>query len=809
MTGGPGTGDQGCAARSDLGARPRRFVNDLLHAETHRLGGLPSDLVAAWDRLATELSQPYATPGWLSSWAAGCGEFDRAQIGVVSKNGAVQAVLPLIRPSGRGELGRVGPRVWRLLGAEVCGPVPPLVRPMDPVLGSAAVRLIADWLSPSQGLLMLRTRPPGGRADGFGAVRDGRCLFPATRPAESMYVVRSAPSAPWPGTLSGKARRQLGQVRRRFERVGDLEAATSQAALDEGLEAFLALHFDRWETDGGALDERQPREAFGWHRRSWGRNGSACTRGASRGESSRFRSSSARVQRLSTGTAAGIASSPTPGRGPRSSTGESNGRSPMVRRRSSWGPGHTSTNGGLAPKRSTSRPRCSRSKPPRGLPAIALLGCAATGQVLTRMRPHQRRKTLRRSTAMARKAAARIAPMSRRRATASAHRPPQQLARHGWGRERLGQSRHRVRPQALRRSRRDRSGDGPRRAELEQAGIPVDVANDDPVALEAALRGVDIAHVFRTGLTEPAVPAACRRAGVPHLIETNVFGRIDASSDERQFDCHLFVGKMCAWRYRERVGPAGPSFHDRHRVLHWPVDIPRLRRLAPARADAKAALGLDPERPVVGRIGRDDDSKWRRLLIDMLPRLLELAPETQVLIVGATPEKRRRLRRLGLTDRVVFADTTVDEVEVVQRFCACDVFVTAAEIGESYSVALSEAMALGLPIVTCSTPWVDDGQIEQVDNGSTGYVADRPSAFAEACAELVRDPARARAFGEAGAAKAERLMDRVMLTRQLESLYEGLARDGTAPREWIPAPSEVDGFGAEYARRRRDVSSGL
>ncbi len=346
-------------------------------------------------------------------------------------------------------------------------------------------------------------------------------------------------------------------------------------------------------------------------------------------------------------------------------------------------------------------------------------------------------------------------------------------------------------------------GDGPRRAELEQAGIPVDVANDDPVALEAALRGVDIAHVFRTGLTEPAVPAACRRAGVPHLIETNVFGRIDASSDERQFDCHLFVGKMCAWRYRERVGPAGPSFHDRHRVLHWPVDIPRLRRLAPARADAKAALGLDPERPVVGRIGRDDDSKWRRLLIDMLPRLLELAPETQVLIVGATPEKRRRLRRLGLTDRVVFADTTVDEVEVVQRFCACDVFVTAAEIGESYSVALSEAMALGLPIVTCSTPWVDDGQIEQVDNGSTGYVADHPSAFAEACAELVRDPARARAFGEAGAAKAERLMDRVMLTRQLESLYEGLARDGTAPREWMPSPSEVDGFGAEYGRRLR------
>ncbi len=355
---------------------------------------LPSDLVAAWDRLATELSQPYATPGWLSSWAAGCGEFDRAQIGVVSKDGAVQAVLPLIRPSGRGELGRVGPRVWRLLGAEVCGPVLPLVRPMDPVLGSAAVRLIADWLSPSQGLLMLRTRPPGGRADGFGAVRDGRCLFPATRPAESMYVVRSAPSAPWPGTLSGKADDSWGRSVDDSSGSGISRRRRARRPSTRAWRRFSRSTSTAGKRTGAHWTSRQPREAFGWHRRSWGRNGSVCTRGASGGASSRFRSSSARVQRPSTGTAAGIASSPTPGRGPRSSTGESNGRSLMVRRRSSWGLGHTSTNGGSAPKRSTSRPRFSRSKPPRGLPAIALLGCAATGQVLTRMRPHQRRKTL-------------------------------------------------------------------------------------------------------------------------------------------------------------------------------------------------------------------------------------------------------------------------------------------------------------------------------------------------------------------------------------------------------------------------------
>jgi glycosyltransferase involved in cell wall biosynthesis len=347
--------------------------------------------------------------------------------------------------------------------------------------------------------------------------------------------------------------------------------------------------------------------------------------------------------------------------------------------------------------------------------------------------------------------------------------------------------------------------DGPRHAELDAARIPVHVAGGDVDRLETALTGVQIAHVFRAGLAERAVPAACRAAAVPHLVETNVFGRIDGSPDERQFDCHLFVGKMCALRYRRRLDLWDADFHARHRVLHWPIDLERLRALAPGRAEAKRALGLDPQRPVVGRVGRDDDTKWRRLLVDMVPDLLRLAPEAQVMFVGATPDKRRRLRRLGVEDRVAFIDTTVDEWETATRLAACDVFITAAEIGESYSVAISEAMALGLPVVTCSTPWVDNGQIEQIDEGVTGHITDHPTAFAEACAELVHDPAKAAELGRAAAAKADRLMDKVALTRQLEALYHQVLAGPLQPDPgWAPPPTVLDAFAVEYERRLQE-----
>src|SRR5215210_2375416 len=54
--------------------------------------------------------------------------------------------------------------------------------------------------------------------------------------------------------------------------------------------------------------------------------------------------------------------------------------------------------------------------------------------------------------------------------------------------------------------------DGPRRAEIEDAGIPVHVADGSEPRLVDILRGTDIAHVFRAGTPEPLVPRAVRTA---------------------------------------------------------------------------------------------------------------------------------------------------------------------------------------------------------------------------------------------------------------------------------------------------------
>jgi glycosyltransferase involved in cell wall biosynthesis len=342
---------------------------------------------------------------------------------------------------------------------------------------------------------------------------------------------------------------------------------------------------------------------------------------------------------------------------------------------------------------------------------------------------------------------------------------------------------------------------GPRRLQLESVGLRVDVAGGDPRRLRDLLRGADVVVTLRQGVTEPMLPAACRASGVPHLVEWNMFGQVDASADEAQFACHLFVSKMILLRYRWRVGDLSSSFHNRHRVHELPIDR-RLRARAPTPWEAKSRLGLDPARPVVGRVGRAADGKWRTVLIDMVPELLERVPAAQILFVGATAAKRLRLKRFGVLDRCTFAEPTLDEERLATFYAACDVFVSAAEIGESQGLAILEAMGLGVPVVTCSTPWVDNAQVEFVQHGVSGYVANHPAPFAEAVAALLSDESLRSRMGEAARAAVRRLSADEHAT-QMERLLISLATDGRVPDEWSPSPAEVEAFAGDYRERKR------
>jgi glycosyltransferase involved in cell wall biosynthesis len=360
----------------------------------------------------------------------------------------------------------------------------------------------------------------------------------------------------------------------------------------------------------------------------------------------------------------------------------------------------------------------------------------------------------------------------------------------------LHHDRARVQPRAIALSE-----PGVRAADLEARGIAVSCADADGARLAELLRGVDVVHVHRSGLAEPIVPAACRAAGVGALVETNVFGWQDTSPDEAQFSAHLFISQMCALRYRQRARSDLETFHRRHRTLYYPVDIEGLRSDARPREEAHALLGLDATRPTVVRVGREDDRKWGDILVAMVPELLRLVPEAQIVFVGTTAHRRRQLGRLGVLDRVRSLPSSSDPQRVAAFYCAADVFASASSIGESFGLAIAEAMSLGIPVVTSSTPWTDNAQVEVVDNAVNGWVANHPHAFAEAVADLLGSEQRRSAFGAAASEKAKAAWNPATLTRQLDGLLETLAGGEHRPPHWTPGIAEEAAFEADYPRR--------
>ncbi|WP_083734511.1 glycosyltransferase [Actinomadura sp. CNU-125] len=135
------------------------------------------------------------------------------------------------------------------------------------------------------------------------------------------------------------------------------------------------------------------------------------------------------------------------------------------------------------------------------------------------------------------------------------------------------------------------------------------------------------------------------------------------------------------------------------------VDAPAFAFDPARRAATRAALGIAPDEPVVGAVGRLVPTKRFDLLIEALARpALDAA---RLLVVGDGPQ-RGELARLaaarGVADRVVLAGGTSD---VAGALAAMDVFA-APSVQETFGLGVLEALAAGLPALYTTCPALDD-----------------------------------------------------------------------------------------------------
>jgi glycosyltransferase involved in cell wall biosynthesis len=205
-------------------------------------------------------------------------------------------------------------------------------------------------------------------------------------------------------------------------------------------------------------------------------------------------------------------------------------------------------------------------------------------------------------------------------------------------------------------------------------------------------------------------------------------------------------------------------------LLQNGVDAERFRVPMPGAA-TRAAVGLDPRRPVIGTIGRLEDRKGQEQLLMALRALAARGngSRPQGLIVGDGPLRAalvERARSLGVAADVRFAGTVGD---VRPMLAAMDVFVLPSW-AEGMSNALMEAMAAGRPVVATAV----GGNTEVVTDGHTGLLvpAGDPEAIAAAVRDLLEEPTRASRLATAAREFVRDRFGARARVAELERLYE-------------------------------------
>jgi len=158
-----------------------------------------------------------------------------------------------------------------------------------------------------------------------------------------------------------------------------------------------------------------------------------------------------------------------------------------------------------------------------------------------------------------------------------------------------------------------------------------------------------------------------------------------------------------------------------------------------------------------------------RILGEALAQLLDLQWALEVIGDGpARGEVEAALAPLG--DRVRFVGAA-GETEVAARLAAADLFVWPA-INEAYGMAILEAQASGLAVVAGNSGGV--GTI--VADGLSGLLVPPGdgAAFAAAMRQLIEDPVRCAALGEAARRKVAREHDLAVASLRLGGLLESI-----------------------------------
>lgn len=207
-----------------------------------------------------------------------------------------------------------------------------------------------------------------------------------------------------------------------------------------------------------------------------------------------------------------------------------------------------------------------------------------------------------------------------------------------------------------------------------------------------------------------------------------------------------------------------------------------------SREEARQALGLPLDRPIVGVPGTLRPVKGHEFFLEALSGVVPRIPQVLAAITGdGEPRFRENLRRrvntLGLDHNVVFMGTVPD---MPAFYRACDLICIPSR-SEPFGRTAIEAMAVGTPIVATRV----GGLAETIDDGKTGLLVEygNTQVLTERLYGLMIDPSLAFRTGDFARSSVGSLFSRDGYARRIIKALCDLEKTNDTHCSHVAAPT--------------------
>lgn len=296
------------------------------------------------------------------------------------------------------------------------------------------------------------------------------------------------------------------------------------------------------------------------------------------------------------------------------------------------------------------------------------------------------------------------------------------------------------------------SGGGPRyMSDTGRPGLRHVIVDEGPDAMATNLAEVqpDVLHIHAGEYPLDLLDAIENRPDLAQALTvvTPVFGRPpeDRSLLQRVHTC--CVGIYTLYRLTRWLGLSADQAVEAGLACvpltpFEPADLPMTANDSPEIVWARRrSLGVPEDVSfVVGRIGRKSPEKWHPGTADLISRLLTEMPNAAWLSLGLPEERGLSALQARWKNRFINFPETPDYQRIAEILSSLDVQIFMSVHGECFASSICEPAGLGVPTVALSNPLGDNGQVEQVIDGVTGYLVGSSTQALEQIAFLRDNP---------------------------------------------------------------------